>query len=150
MKLCKTILISATVLSLLSPAVPVLALEGYKFDLKLTSKDVNRDPDGIWSAQDLLPFGNPPLPPSIYTARLTTPSGEWLLTQTDAGCNMQTMCTALLVLKTADGQSKIVANPQVMLGGSATLSLNYKKITTEELDGAAKPFTGSYEVDPLE
>lgn len=139
-------LILAACLPVASVSLPALAEEGYTFKLQLTSKNASSDPDDVWAAQDLTAYGNPPRHPDIYTARLTTPSGEWLLSQTSGDCNMQTMCTTVLVHKTSDGTSQIVANPQVMLGGTATLSLNYKKITTQELDEAAKPFIGSYDV----
>lgn len=149
MRLTTRILMPATVLSLLVPTMQAKADNGYKFNLQLTSKNASRDPDGVWDSQDLASYGNPPHHPDIYTARITTPSGEWLLSQTSGDCNMQTMCTTLLVHKSSDGQTQVVANPQVMLGGSGTLSLNYKKLTTQELDEAAKPFIGSYDVRPV-
>jgi hypothetical protein len=146
MRLLKTLIFTAAAVGLVAPSLPSYAEEGYTFDLQLTSKNASQDPDGVWDSQDLAAFGNPPHHPDIYTARLTTPAGEWLLSQTSGDCNMQTMCTALLIHKTPDGKSQVVANPQVLLGGTATLSLNYKKITTQELDESAKPFTGSYDV----
>jgi hypothetical protein len=149
MRLTTRILLPAAVLSLLVPTMQAKADDGYKFNLQLTSKNASQDPDGVWDSQSLEPSGDPPEHPDIYTARITTPSGDWLLSQTNADCNMQGMCTTLLVHKSKDGKTQVVANPQVMLGGSATLSLNYKKITTQELDEAAKPFTGSYNVEPI-
>lgn len=149
MRLDAPILLSAIAFTLLTSTMPSHADEGYNFTLKLTSENAASDPDNIWEKQDLVAYGNPPKHPDIYTARLTTPAGEWVLSQTSGDCNMQTMCTTVLVHKTPDGKSETVANPQVMLGGSATLSLNYKKITTQELDEAAKPFTGSYDVKAL-
>lgn len=140
------LLVSLILLTSGVPASQAHAEDGYKLILQLTTKNASEDPDKVWDTQDLSAYGNPPRHPDIYTARITTPSGEWLLSQTSGDCNMQTMCTTLLVHKTSDGQKTVVANPQVMLGGTATLSLNYKKITTQELDEAAKPFTGSYDV----
>lgn len=140
------LIMSAILISTSIPTLPAHADDGYKLNLQLTTKNASEDPDKVWDTQDLVAYGNPPRHPDIYTARIITPSGEWLLSQTSGDCNMQTMCTTLLVHKSSDGQTTVVANPQVMLGGTATLSLNYKKITTQELDEAAKPFTGTYDV----
>lgn len=131
------------------PSLPALAQDGYKFNLQLTTKNASEDPDKVWDEKTLAGYGEPPVHPDIYTARITTPAGEWLLSQTSGDCNMQSVCTSVLVLKTPDGKSKIVAYPRVSLGASATLSLNYRKITTEELDESAKEFTGSYDVEPV-
>ncbi len=43
----------------------------------------------------------------------------------------------------------VYANPQVSQGGKAELSLNYKKLTTLEIDENGRPFKGSYNLAPL-
>lgn len=129
-----------------------LAQQGYEFKLQLTTDNARHDPDGIWSDGDLEIYRSnrsPRFVPKIYTARITTPAGEWLLTQTNGDCNMQGMCTAVLYLLKSGQSPKQLANPQVQQGGSATLSLNYKKITTTEIDQNGRAFVGSYDVEPF-
>ncbi|OLP59660.1 hypothetical protein BJF93_11370 [Xaviernesmea oryzae] len=125
------------------------AAEGYQLKLSLTSPDARHDPDGVWTDDDLAFIRQTGRAPAIYTARLTTPSGDWLLSQTNGDCNMQGMCTALLVLRKAGTQPLIMANPQLPLGGTAVLSLNYRKLSTEEVDQNGQPIEGSYDVGPL-
>lgn len=144
------IMTSSAMAVLLTANSPAIAAEqGYVLNLNLTTPNASDDPDRVWTKKDLPAEGNPPRHPDIYTARLSTPAGEWLLTQTSNDCNMQSVCTTMLLLKTTDGKSRILAYPRVSLGASATLSLNYKKITTEELDDAANAITGSYDVEPI-
>lgn len=142
------LLISAAFLLASVPSL-VQAEEGYKFNLTLSHKNVSHDPDGIWPDADLSEFGNPPRLPSIYEARLETPAGRWLLSQLDSACNIQGNCSFVLQLTLPDGTVRTMAEGQTLLGRSATLSLNYKKITTEEISDEIKPFVGSYEVEPL-
>lgn len=150
MKQLTAILSSYAMAVMLAANSTAFALEqGYVFNLKLMTANASNDPDGVWTDKDLPVEGNPPRYPDIYTARLSTPAGEWLLTQTSNDCNMQSVCTTLLLLKTTDGKSRILAYTRVSLGASATLSLNYRKITTEELDDAANAITGSYDVEPV-
>ncbi|MBA8904156.1 hypothetical protein [Phyllobacterium sp. P30BS-XVII] len=139
-----TVLVAMSVSSL-----PVAAADGYKFNLVLSHKNVQHDPDGIWPDTDLTEFGNPPRLPSIYTARLETPAGKWLLSQLDSSCNIQGNCSFVLQLTRPDGKVQTMAEGQTLLGRSATLSLNYKKITTEEISDEIKPFVGSYDVEPM-
>lgn len=124
------------------------AEEGYKLELKLTTKDARHDPDGVWSDDDLA-FIRQIKAANIYTARVNTPSGSWLLSQTNGDCNMQGMCTALLVLTKPGARPREMANPQMPLGGTAILSLNYKKLKTSEISESGQPITGSYDVEPL-
>ncbi|WP_236776429.1 hypothetical protein [Agrobacterium tumefaciens] len=125
------------------------AEDAYKFDLKLTSPNAIHDPDGVWDDSDLEAVRSAGLKPQIYTARISTPAGQWLLSQLAGMCNMQGMCGTLLV-KIVPGKSPLIyANPQVSEGGSAELSLNYKKITTIEIDQNGKAFKGSYDVGPF-
>lgn len=123
------------------------AQQGYEFKLKLTAKNASIDPDGVWDNETLSSYTNPPVHPDIYTATIRTPSGTWLLTQTTADCNMQGMCTSLLVHIAKNGTKKVVANPQILQGGEATLSLNYRFITTMEIGEGGKPFKGTYKVE---
>lgn len=123
--------------------------EGYSLQLRLTAQKATVDPDGIWDAETLTGYQDPPVRPDIYTAQISTPSGKWLLTQTTADCNMQGMCTSLLVHIGKDGKKTVVANPQILQGGKATLSMNYRKITTTEIGEGGKSFTGSYDVEKI-
>ncbi|SOC81634.1 hypothetical protein SAMN05421890_0003 [Ensifer adhaerens] len=122
---------------------------GYLLNLKLTAFDARHDPDGIWSDADLNGIRASGLVPKIYTARITTPSGEWLLSQLAGLCNMQGMCDTVLAKIKPGTLPTVYANPQVSEGGKAELSLNYKKLTTEEIDENGHPFKGSYNLAPL-
>lgn len=149
MRLIRTVSIVSVAAVLAAPSLPSYAEDGYKFNLQLKHKNINHDPDGIWRDEDLFEFGNPPRLPSIYTAHLTTPAGEWFLSQLDSTCNIQGNCSFVLQLKRPDGKTRVMAEGQTLLGRTATLSLNYKKITTEEISEDIKPFTGSYDVEPI-
>jgi hypothetical protein len=133
----------------LAPVRQTYAQQGYALVLERTTPDARHDPDGVWSDDDLAFIRQLGQTPAIYTARITTPSGEWLLSQTNGDCNMQGMCTALLVLKKAGASPVTMANPQLPLGGTAMLSLNYKKLATKEIDQNGRPLDGSYDVAPI-
>ena len=122
---------------------------GYLLNLKLAASDPRHDPDGIWSDADLNGIRASGLVPKIYAARITTPSGGWLLSQLAGLCNMQGMCDTVLAKIRPGAPPTIYANPQVSEGGKAELSLNYKKLTTEEIDENGHPFKGSYNLAPL-
>ncbi|AYG64391.1 hypothetical protein [Rhizobium jaguaris] len=125
------------------------AQDGYKLTLKLTTKDAAQDPDGVWTDSDLADARQMAGTANIYTARVATPSGTWLLTQTNGDCNLQGMCTALLLL-IKDGVPPVkMANPQMPLGGTAILSADLKKLTTSEISENGKAFAGSYDVGPI-
>nr|WP_181377327.1 hypothetical protein [Ochrobactrum sp. LM19] len=143
-----TLIIAATLLSLEVPSA-AFSQEGYSLQLQLTTRKASSDPDGVWDSDTLTSYQDPPVRPDIYTATLNSPSGRWLLTQTTADCNMQGMCTSLLVHFDKKGKKTVVANPQMIQGGKAVLSLNYRKITTTEIGEGGKPVTGSYDVDKL-
>ncbi len=130
-------------------ATVVCAQQGYALKLEQTTPNARHDPDGIWSDDDLALIRQLGQVPAIYAARITTPAGEWLLTQTNGDCNMQGMCTALLVLKKPGAAAATMANPQLPLGGTAMLSLNYKKLATKEVDQNGRPLDGSYDVAPI-
>lgn len=132
------------------PTASVHAQDGYQFKLKLTTPDAKHDPDGVWSDDDLDFVRSSGLIPKIYTARIKTPSGEWLLSQLAGLCNMQGMCDAQLIKIQAGQSPKLYANPQISEGGQAELSLNYKKLTTSEIDQNGRAFTGTYNVEPIE
>lgn len=125
------------------------AMQGYVFNLKLTTPNASRDPDGIWEDSYFTPFGIPPRLPSIYTAELTTPAGKWKLSQLDSECTMQGVCSFVLTLTQSEGKAREMAMGGTLLGRSATLSLNYRKISTEEISENIKPFIGSYDVEPV-
>ncbi|GLS18043.1 hypothetical protein GCM10007874_10590 [Labrys miyagiensis] len=127
---------------------PTQAAESKAFHLTptLAHANVSHDPDGLWKPSDFSPFGNPPHLPSIYTATLKTPTGEWILSMLDNQCSPQSDCQAVLAFKSKDGGWKIVANPSLVMGGTATLSATFKTITTEEVDDSANGFTGKYDV----
>ncbi|OCJ02490.1 hypothetical protein A6U85_30450 [Agrobacterium sp. 13-626] len=134
------------------------AQDGYKLSLKLTTKDATHDPDGVWADDDLAGIRQAVGTAKIYTARIATPSGTWLLSQTNGDCNLQGMCTALLVLirpstplvrPVRSLQPVRMANPQMPLGGTAILSPDAKTLTTSEIAEDGKAFTGSYEVEPI-
>lgn len=137
------------VFAALAPARQSHARQGYAFKLERTTPDAHHDPDGVWSDDDLAFIRQLGQVPAIYTARITTPSGEWLLSQTNGDCNIQGMCTALLLLKKPGASAVIVANPQLPLGGTAMLSLNYKKLATKEVDQNGQPLDGTYDVTPI-
>ncbi|QND44585.1 hypothetical protein HB780_01920 (plasmid) [Rhizobium lusitanum] len=125
------------------------AQDGYKLALKLTTKDATHDPDGVWADDDLAGIRQAVGTAKIYTARIATPSGTWLLSQTNGDCNLQGMCTALLVLMRPNTPPVRMANPQMPLGGTAVLSPDAKTLTTSEIGENGKAFTGSYEVEPI-
>lgn len=125
------------------------AAQGYVFNLTLTTSDARHDPDGIWSGADLNGVREAGIVPKIYTARITTPSGEWILSQLAGLCNMQGMCDTVLAKIRPGNSLTVYANPQVSQGGKAELSLNYKKLTTDEIDENGHPFKGSYNLAPL-
>jgi len=108
---------------------------GYSLKPTLAYQNVAQDPDGIWTPDDLEPFGLPPHHPDIYTARISTPAGEWLLSQITSGCSMQSDCPFQLALKRPDGSKAIVAGGVLGRGGTASLSLDYSKVFTETFAG---------------
>ncbi len=141
--------VAGVVSAALAPARQSYAQQGYAFKLERTTPDARHDPDGVWSNNDLAFIRQQGQTPAIYTARITTPSGEWLLSQTNGDCNMQGMCTALLILKKPGASAVTMANPQLPLGGTAMLSLNYKKLATKEVDQNGRSLEGSYDVAPI-
>jgi hypothetical protein len=126
------------------------AQDDFKLPLKLTTRDATHDPDGVWTDDDLADIRQAAGEPNIYTARITTPSATWLLSQTNGDCNLQGMCTAVLVLLKPGSPPVRMANPQMPLGGTAILSSDYKKLTTSEIGENGKAVTGSYDVEPIQ
>ncbi|NTJ35977.1 hypothetical protein G6K86_30660 [Agrobacterium rhizogenes] len=155
MKPILAVLATALILGLASTN-RVAAEDGFKLALKLTAKDATHDPDGVWSDDDLAGIRQAVGTVKLYTARIATPSGTWLLSQTNGDCNLQGMCTALLVLLKSDARpmrplrAVRMANPQMPLGGTAILSPDAKTLTTSEIAEDGKAFTGSYDVEPIE
>ncbi|NTG38886.1 hypothetical protein G6K91_31990 [Agrobacterium rhizogenes] len=154
--------LATTLILGLAPTDRAAAEDGYKLALKLTTKDATHDPDGVWADDDLAGIRQAVGTAKIYTARIATPSGTWLLSQTNGDCNLQGMCTALLVLiRPGTPPVRLVrpvrpvrpvrmANPQMPLGGTAILSPDAKRLTTSEIAEDGKAFTGSYEVEPIQ
>ena len=124
------------------------AQQGYEFKPVLAHKNVSRDPDGLWDPGEFQPFGNPPHLPSLYTASLTTPAGEWIVSMIDSECSLQSTCQFILALRKPDGSVVKMGTGSLLMGGTATLSQNYKKIVTEEIDEDQKAIRGSYDVGP--
>ncbi|MCY1740694.1 hypothetical protein [Ensifer sp. SL37] len=145
----RSLAILTTTLVMSAVLHPAAAEDSYKFELKLTTKDARHDPDGVWSADSLALIRLTHKAANIYTARVNTPSGSWLLSQTNGDCNLQGMCTALLVLTKTGAPPREMANPQMPLGGTALMSLNYKMLKTSEITESGQPITGSYKVGPL-
>ncbi|NTF97880.1 hypothetical protein [Rhizobium rhizogenes] len=144
------LIVLATILILgLTSADRAAAEDGFKLALKLTAKNATHDPDGVWTDDDLAGIRQAVGSAKIYTARIATPSGTWLLSQTNGDCNLQGMCTALLVLIKPGTRPVRMANPQMPLGGTAILSPDVKKLTTSEIGENGKVFTGSYDVEPI-
>ncbi|EIM26527.1 hypothetical protein [Microvirga lotononidis] len=119
---------------------PVLAQQqklppGYTLNPTLMYKNVAQDPDGIWSANDLVPVGSPAQHPDIAIARVSTPAGEWILSQILGGCSMQSDCPFRLILKRSNGKAAKVAGGVLAEGGTAVLSADYSKIFTETYSG---------------
>lgn len=108
---------------------------GYTFKPELTYKNASQDPDGIWEPSDLEPVGIPREYPDIYTARVTTPAGEWTLSQITSGCSLQSECPFQLTLKRSGGSKVAVADGMLLRGGTAVLSADYSKIFAETYTG---------------
>ncbi|ANP91529.1 MULTISPECIES: hypothetical protein [Rhizobium] len=144
-KLTYTILAAALLCT--GSQAPAFAQEGYKLTPVLTYKNISHDPEGLWDDSDLTEFGHPRHLPSIYIGRTTTPKGEWIVSQLDNACSMQGDCQFVLALKKPDGSVKVVASGNGLLGHPVTLSLNYRKVFTEEINDSAQPFVGSYDVE---
>ncbi|MGZ2402958.1 hypothetical protein [Rhizobium ruizarguesonis] len=150
--------LATTLILGLAPTDNATAQDGYKLALKLTNKDATHDPDGVWTDDDLASIRQTMGTAKIYTARIETPSGTWLLSQTNGDCNLQGMCTALLMLiRPGTPPARLMrpvrpvrmANPQMPLGGTAILSPDAKKLTTSEIGEDGKAFAGSYDVEPI-
>jgi hypothetical protein len=123
-------------LAIASPALAQQKLPpGYTFKLELTHKNVSQDPDRIWDPSDLETVGDPPEYPNIYTARISTPAGEWMLSQATSGCSMQSECPFQLVLKRPNGTQAKVAGGMLLEGGTAVLSADYSKIFAQTYTG---------------
>lgn len=128
----------------------VTAQDAYEFNLTLSSVNATTDPDNVWTDRELAFYKSQGFEPKIYTAWATTPAGQWLLTQTNGDCNMQGMCTTLLFFKKNGKSRKLVSSAQVQEGGKAFLSLNYKRLTSIEIDQNGHEFMGSYEVESVQ
>ncbi|MPR08650.1 hypothetical protein [Microvirga tunisiensis] len=136
MRFSQFTLIAALAVACASPAPAQEKLPpGYTFTPELTYKNVSQDPDGIWEPSDLELFGDPPHHPDIYTARVSTPAGEWMLSQITSGCSLQSECPFQLTLKRPNGPRKIVAGGMLLRRASAVLAADYSKIFTQTYTG---------------
>ncbi len=80
------------------------------FSFKNSYHDMKRDPDAIWAAKDLSPLKNGV---TIYEYRLTTLSGDWLISQIwNADCDAAT-CPTRLIKIAPDGR-RIIAADEMM------------------------------------
>jgi hypothetical protein len=110
--ICTAIVLAACPISVRAWAAEGAGLS-YLFQLELTTPDARHDPDGIWSDADIAGIRSSGLVPKIYTGRIKTPSGEWLLSQLAGLCNMQGMCDTVLVRIKPGEAPTVYANPQV-------------------------------------
>jgi hypothetical protein len=84
------------------------AATAQSFTFKASFRDVKKDPDAIWVGKDF----DPPLKGvvTIYEYRLTTPRGEWLISQIwNADCAAATCPTQLVQIATG-GERKILVD----------------------------------------
>jgi hypothetical protein len=78
------------------------------FSYKTSYRNVTKDPDGIWSANDLTASGNGHV--SIYEYQLKTPGAEWLISQIwNDDCSDAT-CPTRLVSVTDDGRRRVLVD----------------------------------------
>jgi len=123
------------------------AQEGYQLTPLPTYKNVAQDPTGVWDDSYFTKFGDHPRYPTIYTARIATPKGEWTISQVDSACSIQGDCQFVILLKNKSGKINVVAEGSAQLGRPVILAMNYKKIFTEEIGEGGEGITGSYEVE---
>ncbi|MFW8584192.1 hypothetical protein ACOJBM_02250 [Rhizobium beringeri] len=144
-KLTYTILAAALLCT--GSQAPAFAQEGYKLTPVLTYKNISHDPEGLWDDSDLTEFRTPRHLPSIYIGRTTTPKGSGSY----RSWTMPALCRAIVSLswrsKSRMAPVKVVASGNGLLGHPVTLSLNYRKVFTEEINDSAQPFVGSYDVE---
>ncbi|WP_201832821.1 hypothetical protein [Microvirga zambiensis] len=117
---------------------------GYKFKPALTYKNVSKDPDGIWPDDELEPSGIRKEYPNLSTARMSLPSGEWILSVQNGGCNMQSDCPYILALK-KNGQLTRMSRGYLGGNGTATLSMDYSKLFVDTYEGVETQKVGPTE-----
>jgi hypothetical protein len=145
MRLSQLPVVAALVVALASPALAQQnAPPGYKFKPTPTYKNVSKDPDGVWPDDELEPSGIRREYPILSTARISHPSGEWILTVQDSGCNMQSECPYILALK-KDGKLTRMSRGYLGGNGVATLSMDYSKLFVDTYLG-----TETHQVGPIE
>jgi hypothetical protein len=138
-------IVATLVLAIASPAIAQQSAPvGYKFKPTPTYKNVSKDPDGIWPDDELEPSGIRKEYPNISTARMSLPSGEWILSVQDGGCNMQSECPYILALK-KNGQITRMSRGYLGGNGTATLSMDYSKLFVDTYLG-----TETHQVGPTE
>jgi hypothetical protein len=118
---------------------------GYKFKPTPTYKNVSKDPDGIWPDGELEPSGIRKEYPSLSTARMPLPSGEWILSvQIGGACSMQSDCPYILALK-KDGQLTRMSRGYLGGNGTATLAMDYSKLFVDTYEGVETQKVGPTE-----
>ncbi|MFW8584664.1 hypothetical protein ACOJBM_06440 [Rhizobium beringeri] len=150
--------LATTLILGLAPTDNATAQDGYKLALKLTNKDATHDPDGVWTDDDLASIRQTMERPRSTRRVSKLHRARGYLSRTNGDCNLQGMCTALLMLiRPGTPPARLVrpvrpvrmANPQMPLGGTAILSPDAKKLTTSEIGEDGKAFAGSYDVEPI-
>ncbi|MPR08849.1 hypothetical protein [Microvirga tunisiensis] len=126
---------AALVISCVFPALAQQsAPPGYKLKPTLSYENVSKDPDGIWPDDELMPSGMRNEYPDISTARISLPSGEWILSVQNGGCSMQSDCPYILALK-KNGQITRMSRGYLGGNGTATLSMDYSKLFVDTFSG---------------
>jgi hypothetical protein len=146
MRLLQFPIVAALVVAL---ALPVLAQQsappGYKLKPTPTYKNVAKDPDGIWPDDELEPSGIRNEYPTLSTARISLPSGEWILSvQIGGGCSMQGDCPYILALK-KEGHLTRMSRGYLGGNGVATLSMDYSKLFADTFEGVETQKVGPTE-----
>jgi len=113
-------------LAVIGSAEPALA------DISLvpavTQHAAAHDKDGVWPDRDLVPVGEPPERPNIYTAKIETADGIIFLSQITAGCR-RFLCPFRLRVIGKTGKSRLLASDYGDWGGIVTLSSDLRRVT---------------------
>jgi len=110
----------------------------------VTQHAAAHDRDGVWPDRDLLPEGNPPVRPNIYTAKHETEDGSFFLSQITSRCKRY-LCPFQLRFIDRSGRSRLLASGYSDWGGIVTLSSDRRSVTfrtfkTEQTVMIADPF----------
>ena len=94
----------------------------------VTQHAAAHDKDGVWPDRDLVPVGEPPERPNIYTAKIETADGIIFLSQITAGCR-RFLCPFRLRVIGKTGKSRLLASDYGDWGGIVTLSTDLRRVT---------------------